>query len=82
VCRQGANEAPSSEVKHAALLNAPPAAWTVTTPVGWICSRPKVALHKLTGTNTGLAGRNAAGKVNGTGLVPVVLIAPSNWTIP
>lgn len=29
------NEAPSSEVKHWALENAP-SAWTVTTPVGWM----------------------------------------------
>ena len=35
-----ANEAPSSEVKHAALLNAPPSASTVTTPVCSICSTP------------------------------------------
>ena len=53
-----ANEAPSSEVKHAALLNAPPSAWTVTTPVGSTCSRPLVALHRSTGTNTAWAGRN------------------------
>ena len=41
---QGANEAPSSEVKQAALLKVPPWAWTVTTPVGSICNRPPVAL--------------------------------------
>ena len=77
-----ANETPSSEVKHAALLNAPPSAWTVTTPVGSTCSRPLVALHRSTGTNTALAGRNPAGRVNGTGLVPVVAIAPLKWMIP
>src|SRR5579859_1155985 len=77
-----ANEAPSSEVKQAALLNAPPSAWTVTTPVGSICSTPWVALHRSTGTNTALAGRNPAGRVNGTGLVPVVAIAPLKWMIP
>src|SRR5215469_6519424 len=77
-----ANQAPSSEVKHAALLNAPPSASTVTTPVGSICSRPLVALHRSTGTNTTLAGRNPAGRVNGTGLVPEVAIAPLKWMIP
>src|SRR5579863_4884557 len=77
-----ANETPSSEVKHAALLNAPPSGWTVTTPVGSICSRPLVALHRSTGTNTTLAGRKAAGRVNGTGLLPVVAMAPLKCTIP
>src|SRR5215469_865386 len=77
-----ANEAPSSEVKHAALLNAPPSACTVTTPVGSICNRPLVALQRSTATNTAAAGRNTAGKVNGTGLVPVVAIPPSRCTIP
>src|SRR5579859_2230415 len=77
-----ANETPSNEVKHAALLNAPPSAWTVTTPVGSICSRPLAALHRSTGTNTTLAGRNAAGRVNGTGLLPVVAMAPLKCTIP
>src|SRR5579859_256500 len=77
-----AKVAPSSEVKHAALLNVPPSAWTVTTPVGSICSRPLVASHRSTGMKTGLAGRNAAGSVNGTGLVPVVAIAPLRWTMP
>src|SRR5579863_4595274 len=77
-----ANETPSSEVKHPALLNAPPSAWTLTTPVGSICSRPLVALHRSTGTNTTRAGRNAAGRVNGTGLVPEVAIAPLRWMIP
>src|SRR5580693_462685 len=77
-----ANETPSSEVKHAALPNAPPSASTVTTPVGSICSRPLVALHRSTGTNTTLTGRNPAGRVNGTGLVPVVAIAPLRWMMP
>src|SRR5215469_15049330 len=77
-----ANETPSSEVKHAALLNVPPSAWTVTTPVGSICSRPLVALHRSTGTNTVWAGWKAAGRVNGTGLLPVVAMAPSRCTIP
>src|SRR5579863_7471979 len=77
-----ANETPSSEVKHPALLNAPPSAWTLTTPVGSICSRPLVAVHRSTGTNTTLAGRNAAGSVNGTGLVPEVAMAPLRWMIP
>ena len=77
-----ANTTPSSEVKHAALLKAPPSAWTVTTPVGSTCSRPLVALHQSTGTNTTCAGRNEAGSVKGTGLVPVVAMAPSRWTIP
>jgi hypothetical protein len=78
----GANETPSSEVKQAAWLKAPPSASTVTTPVGSICSRPLVALHRLTATNTTAVGWNAAGKVNGTGLVPVVATAPLKWTIP
>ena len=77
-----ANVTPSSEVKHARVLKAPPSAWTVTTPVGSTCSRPLVALHKSTGTNTTCAGRNEAGSVKGTGLVPVVAMAPSRWTIP
>ena len=55
-----ANQAPSREVKQAALLNAPPSAWTVTTPDLSICSTPWVALHRSTGTNTTLAGRNPA----------------------
>ena len=63
-------------MKHAALLNSPLSASTVTTPDGSICSRPLVALHRSTATNTVLAGRNPAGRVNGTGLVPVVAIAP------
>ena len=77
-----ANVTPSSEVKHAALLNAPPSASTVTTPVGSTSKAPLVPLHKSTGTNTSCAGRNEAGRVKGTGLVPVVAIAPLRWTIP
>ena len=69
-------------MKHAALLNVPPSASTVTTPVGSICSRPLVAVHRSTGTNTTLTGQNAAGSVNGTGLVPEVAIAPLRWMIP
>jgi len=80
--RQGANETPSSEVKHAALLNAPPSASTVTTPVGSICSRPLVAVQRPTWTNTTLTGRKPAGRANGTGLVPEVAIAPLRWTMP
>ena len=72
-----ANETPSSEVKQAALLKRPPSAWTGTTPVGAICSRPWVAVHRSTVTNTVWAGRNPDGSVNGTALEPVVAIAPS-----
>src|SRR5215472_4233397 len=77
-----ANWAPSSEVKHWALEKFPPSASTVTTPLGWMTSRPLVALHRSTGTNTLVAGRNAFGSVNGTALVPEVAIAPLKWTIP
>src|SRR6516165_10269246 len=80
--RQGANETPSSEVKHAALPDAPPSASTVTTPVGSICSRPLVAVQRSTWANTTLTGRKPAGRVNGTGLVPEVAIAPLRWTMP
>src|SRR5689334_23501923 len=34
--------------------------------------RPLVALHRSTATYTAVAGRSAAGSVNGTGLVPAV----------
>src|SRR5713101_891831 len=77
-----ANCAPSSEVKHWALEKVPPSACTVTTPLGAMSSRPLAALHRSTGTKTFLAGRNAAGRVNGTALVPEVAIAPLKWTIP
>src|SRR5690348_12375959 len=43
-----ANEAPSSEVKHWALEKVPPSASTSTTPLGAMCSRPLVALHRST----------------------------------
>ena len=33
-------------------------------------------------TKTLVVGRNACGRVNGTGLVPEVAIAPLKWTTP
>src|SRR6266700_7071676 len=77
-----ANCAPSSEVKHWALEKVPPSACTVTTPLGAMNRRPLVALHRSTLTKTLVAGRKAFGSVNGTGLVPLVAIAPLKWTIP
>src|SRR5207248_106607 len=44
--------------------------------------RPFVALHRSTLTKTLVVGRNACGRVNGTGLVPEVAIAPLKWTTP
>jgi hypothetical protein len=76
------NEAPSRDVKQAALEKVPPSGCTVTTPLGWMNKRPLVALHRSTGTYTLLAGRKPTGNVNGTGLVPPVAIAPSKWTTP
>src|SRR6266568_4709674 len=76
------NEAPSSEVKHWALENVPPSGSTSTTPLGAMCRRPLVALHRSTGTKTLVAGRNDAGRTNGSGLVPDVAMAPLKWTIP
>src|SRR6266516_2294606 len=76
-----ANWAPSSEVKHWALEKLLPSACTLTTPLGAMSSRPLVALHRSTGMNTLVAGRNAFGRVNGTALVPEVAIAPLKWTI-
>src|SRR5262249_8869071 len=69
-----ANWAPSSEVKHWALEKS----WasTLTTPLGWMTSRPLVALHRSTGTHKLVTEQNAFGKVNGTALVPEVAIAP------
>src|SRR5215472_9736688 len=74
------NDTPSSEVKHWALVKS----WasTLTTPLCWMNRRPLVALHRSTGTNTLVAGRNAFGSVNGTELVPAVAIAPLRWMIP
>src|SRR6185312_8588049 len=77
-----ANLAPSSEVKHWALEKVPPSASTFTTPLGAMSSRPLVALHRSMGINTLVGGRKAFGRVNGTGFVPPVAIAPLKWTIP
>src|SRR5437667_11497561 len=77
-----ANLAPSSEVKHWALEKVPPSASTLTTPLGAMSRRPLVALHRSTGTKTLVAGRNAAGSVNGTGLVPPVAMAPLRCMTP
>src|SRR6516225_10479563 len=76
-----ANEAPSSEVSVWA-SNQVCSAFTVTTPLGVMSSRPAVAAPRSTGTQTLVAGRSPVGKVNGTGLAPVVAIAPLRWTIP
>src|SRR5215472_7217936 len=76
-----ANEAPSSPVNPWALLQLCSAS-TVTTPLGVMVSRPAVAAFRSTGTKTLVAGRSPAGRVNGTGLVPAVAIAPLRWTIP
>jgi hypothetical protein len=46
-CYQGANDAPSSEVKHCALEKVLPSAWTVTTPLCWMISRPLVPVTAL-----------------------------------
>src|SRR5436305_10025312 len=43
---------------------------------------PLAVLHRSTGTCTLVAGRKPTGSVNGTGLVPVVAIAPLKWTTP
>src|SRR5438067_9134931 len=46
-------------------------------------SRPLVALHMSALTKTALAGLNAAGRMNGSVFVlVVVLMAPLRWTIP
>src|SRR5690348_12573518 len=73
---QGKNDTPSSEVKHWALEKLLPSASTLTTPLCWMNSRPLVALHRSTLTKTLVLGRNAAGRVKGTALVPEVAIAP------
>src|SRR5262249_46700242 len=77
-----ANETPSSEAKHAALEKTLPSGSTVTTPPGEIAMRPLLAWHMSEGTKTAVVGRNAGGRMNGTGLVPVVAMAPLKWTIP
>src|SRR5438876_1391752 len=71
-----ANETPSSEVKHWALAKPGSCCCTVTTPLGAMSRRPLVALHMSTGTKTLVLGRSAAGKVNATGFVPEVDMAP------
>src|SRR5437764_3233276 len=68
--RYGANQAPSRDVKHAALEKLPLSACTVTTPLGWMNRRPLVALHRSNGTYTLVAGRKPTGSVHGTELVP------------
>src|SRR6185312_10135852 len=60
-----------------------PSACTVTTPFGWMKSRPLVAPHMSTGTYTFVAGQSLAGSVNATPELPAgALIAPVNVTIP
>src|SRR5215472_16215417 len=78
----GANETPSSEVKHWALPQTPPSASTLTEPSGWMNKSPLVAPHRSTGTKTLRGGRSPAGKVNATWLIPFVVMAPSRWTMP
>src|SRR5215471_12796659 len=78
----GANETPSSEVKHWALDQLPPSASTVTEPSAWMNKSPLVAPHRSTGTKILRAGRSPGGKVKATWLVPFVCMAPSKWTMP
>src|SRR5262249_15101017 len=78
----GANETPSSEVKHWALDQSPPSASTVTEPSAWMNRSPLVAPHRSTGTKTLRVGRSPGGKVKATWLVPLVCMAPSRWTMP
>jgi hypothetical protein len=80
LCGYLANEAPSSEVKHWALLKAP-AASTSTDPSVLICRRPLVPLHISTATYTSPDGLNDVGNVNAWAGVPEA-IAPLKWTIP
>src|SRR4051812_33452806 len=75
------NEAPSREVKHWALENVPPSAWTPTEPLGWMTLRPFVLPQRLTGTYTLVPGRRPLGSVNATAVVPLE-IAPLKRTIP
>src|SRR5438874_486951 len=75
-------DAPCGEVWHWALEKVPPSARTVTTPLGLMSKLPLVVLHRSIGTCTLVAGRKPTGSVNGTGLVPLVLIAPLKWTTP
>src|SRR5262249_14887420 len=75
-----ANQAPSREVKHCALVNAP-SAETVTCPLGWINSLPLVAPHRATGGYTRTVGRNAAGSVKAAPVVPLA-IAPARRMMP
>src|SRR5262249_9306711 len=76
-----ANEAPSSDVKHCALENALSCASIVAAPDGSITRRPLLAPHRSTGTYAVAAGRNSAGRVNASALVPLA-IAPLRWTMP
>ena len=45
-------------------------------------SRPSAEPHRSTGTYTSVAGRKAFGRVKATWSVPLVDMAPLNWTIP
>src|SRR5712691_10977230 len=80
---ESANETPSSDVKHVALVFDPPEI-TWVTPVGAMLSSPPVALHMSTGTLTYFAGRKARGRMKATLLVlpAVVEMAPLKCTIP
>src|ERR1051325_9501062 len=74
------NDAPSSEVKHCALVNAF-SANTVTAPLGWMNSRPLAELHRSTGMETLVDGRKPARSVNAGPVVPLA-IAPLRWRPP
>src|ERR1041384_6638977 len=75
-----ANAPPSSDVKHVSLATAPFSASTLTTPFDEITSRPLVAPHRSTGTQTVASGRIPLGSVNAW---PVPLaIAPLRCTMP
>ena len=77
-----ANDAPSREVKHWALLISV-SAWTPTPPPGPEIKRPLVALHMSTGKYTPLTGRNFAESVKAASLMGFfVFMAPAKWTIP
>src|SRR5262249_2277529 len=78
----GANETPSSEVKHCAFAKPGSSCCTVTTPLGAMFRRPLVASHMSTGTKTLALGRSAAGRANATGFTPGVDMAPLSCTVP
>src|SRR5215470_10959359 len=73
-CPDFANETPSSEVKHWALEKLVSAS-TVTTPFGWMNSRPLVAPQRSTGTKTLVLGRKAAGRAPAGQVLPWLYIS-------